>query len=72
MDLRGNSGGDEELRAIGIFARVCHTKNTLLGMLQLEVFIGEFIAVDRFTASSISTGEITTLDHEVLDDSVER
>ena len=40
-------------------------------MLQLEVFIVELGAVDRLSASSIASREITTLDHKLLDDSVE-
>ena len=52
---RSNSGGDEELRAIGVFARVGHAQYTLLGMLQLEVLVGEFVAVDGFSASAWSS-----------------
>lgn len=40
-------------------------------MLKLEVLVVKFGAVDRLPASTISGREITTLDHELLDDSVE-
>lgn len=40
-------------------------------MLELEVLVGELCAVDGLSASSIATGEVTTLDHEALDDTVE-
>eukprot|EP01137_Pigoraptor_chileana_P018077 Opistho-2@77026 len=40
-------------------------------MLQLEVLILKLVAIDRLAASSIAVGEVTTLDHEVLDDTVE-
>jgi len=40
-------------------------------VLELEVLIGELGTVDRLAASSISFREITSLDHEVLDDTVE-
>jgi len=33
-------------------------------MLHLEVFISKLITVDWFSSSSITTGEITTLDHK--------
>lgn len=36
-------------------------------MLQVEVLIGEFVAIDRFSASAIVIGEITTLTHESRD-----
>ena len=39
-------------------------------MLKIEVLVVELGAVDRLSARSISSREITTLDHELLDDSV--
>ena len=40
-------------------------------MLQLEVLIGELVAVDGLATSTVTLGEVTTLDHKVLDDTVE-
>ena len=40
-------------------------------MLELEVLIGKLLAVDGLATSSVSVGEVTTLDHELLDDTVE-
>lgn len=40
-------------------------------MLQGEVFILEFIAIDGFSSSAIVIGEITTLAHEVWNHAVE-
>jgi hypothetical protein len=40
-------------------------------VLELEVLIGEFVAVNRLSASAISVGEVAALDHELLDDTVE-
>lgn len=40
-------------------------------MLDFEVLVSEFDAVDRFSASSIPTSEVTPLDHEAGDDPVE-
>jgi hypothetical protein len=40
-------------------------------VLELEVFIGELLAVDGFAASSVTVGEVTALNHELLDDTVE-
>ena len=47
------------------------TEKTLLAVLQLEVLIGELVAVDGLAAGAVTLGEVTTLDHEVLDDTVE-
>lgn len=40
-------------------------------MLQSEVLILEFIAVDGFSTSAVVIGEITTLAHEVWNHAVE-
>lgn len=69
---RGNSGGDEELRAVGVLAGVGHAQQSLAGVPYLEVLIGKLVAVDRLATSAISTGKVTTLDHKVLDHTVER
>jgi hypothetical protein len=47
------------------------TEETLLGVLQLEVLVGELVAVDALAASAVALGEVTTLDHELLDNTVE-
>ena len=40
--------------------------------LQVEVLVLEFPAVNTFSSSSVSSSEITSLDHEIWDDSMER
>ena len=40
-------------------------------MLELEVLIGKTVAVDGLAASTVAVGEISTLDHEVGNDTVE-
>ena len=40
-------------------------------MSLLEVFISELLSVDRLSTCSVSTGEVSSLDHEVGDDAVE-
>ena len=47
------------------------TKKTLLGVLQLEVLVGELVAVDALAAGAVALGEVTSLDHELLDNTVE-
>lgn len=58
-------------RTIGIFASVRHAEKALLGMLQLEVLVLEFVPVDGLPTCPISIGKITSLDHELLDDTME-
>lgn len=90
--LRGNDGGDEELRTVGILAGIGHGEETLLRVLKLEVLVRELLAIDyenlpsvivkkpvtvigrrrtRLATGTITLGEITALDHELLDDTVE-
>ena len=43
---RSDHGGDEELRAVRVRAAVGHRQNARLGVLQLEVLVGELRSVD--------------------------
>jgi len=40
-------------------------------MLQLEVLVGELVSVDGLATSAVVVCEVSTLTHEVLDDTVE-
>ena len=105
IEPAGDGSGDEELGAVGVLAAVGHAHETLAGVLELEVLIGELGAVDGLAASTLSTSvsqicrlqmglptspfvkslfptvswvlknvyriDIPSLDHEVLDDTVE-
>ena len=64
--------GDEELRAVGVGARVGHGQKTRAIMLQGEVLVGEFVAVDGLSTRTIVVREVATLEHEVRDDAMER
>lgn len=66
------SAGDEELTAVCVFAAVCHRQKSCGIMFQSEIFIGKCIAVvDVDDSCSVIVHEISSLDHEVLDNSVE-
>jgi hypothetical protein len=52
VEPRGDDGGDEELAAIGVLARVGHGKEALLAVLELEVLVGELGAVDGLAAGT--------------------
>ena len=65
--LRGQDSGDEELGAVGVGAGVGHGQEALLGVLQLEVLVGELLAVDYRTVRStclcrVNLGRIDSLD----------
>ena len=57
-ELRGLSEDAEDslgilyLRAIGIFTRVGHAQEALLGVLELEVLVLKFRTIDRFPTSA--------------------
>ena len=40
-------------------------------MLQLEVFVLKLLAIDALATSAVALGEVTTLAHEVRNDTVE-
>ena len=74
---------DEELRAVGIWTRIRHRKDSRSDMLEVKVFILEFRSVDAFTTSSISLKNdhrtpfwttnlcnIAALNHEARNDSM--
>lgn len=53
-------------------ASIGHREETGSVVLQLEILVGEGFAVNGSTAGAISTGEVTTLQHELRDHTVER
>lgn len=62
---------DEELRTISIFASVSHWQKVGHVVFPDEILVWEGPAVDGFAASAIVVREISTLGHEVGDDSME-
>ena len=50
----------------------CKIVSNLMSKRYLEVFIGELLSVDAFSACSVVVREVASLAHEFGDNSVER
>ena len=63
---------NEELTSIGVGSGVGHRKEERLGVFDLKVFISKLGSVDGFTTSAVFICKVSTLSHELGNDSVER
>jgi len=62
---------EEKLGSVGSRPCICHRQDARAGMLQLEVLISEFGAIDALAAGSVSPSEVSALAHEIGDDAME-
>jgi len=62
---------NEELAAVGVGTSIGHGQSAWASVLELEVLISELLSVDGLTSCSISIGEVSTLTHEIGNNSVE-
>lgn len=61
---------NEKLRTVSVRASVSHGE-AAGEVLELEVLVVELVAIDGFTAGTVEICEVTTLHHEILNDTVE-
>jgi hypothetical protein len=64
-------GGDEELGTVGTGTSVSHGQETGTGVLEGKVLISKLVTVDGLTTGTVVVGEVTTLEHELGNDTVE-
>lgn len=64
--------GDEKLGTVGVWTSVGHGQQTWLFVSLGEVFVSKLFTVDGLTTGTVTSGEVTTLQHELRNDSVER
>jgi len=57
----GFDGAKKELWTISVWSGIGHWENSWSSVLQLKVFIFEFVSVDWFTSGTIVVCEVTTL-----------
>ena len=67
----GLDGAQEELGTVGVGAGVGHGEDTGASVLEGEVLISELLTVDGLTTGAVAASEVTTLAHEVVDDTME-
>ena len=71
IEMWGGTEAEEELGSVGVWSSVGHGEEEWLGVLQGEVLVSELVSVDGLATGSVSDGEVTSLGHEAVDDSVE-
>jgi len=70
IEPAGLDSANEKLGAISILASVSHGEDTGTSVGELEVLICETVTIDRLATSAVVVGEVTALDHELLDDTM--
>jgi hypothetical protein len=68
----GDFGGDKELRTVGVGTSVRHAQKTRSIVSQLKVFVLELLSVNTLTASSVTTGKVTALQHKPGNNAMKR
>ena len=61
----------EELGTIRVWSSIGHTEDSWSSVLEHKVLIWELVSIDWLTPGSISSSEISTLAHEIWDNTME-
>jgi len=69
---RSNSGGNKKLATIGVRSAIGHRQQTWSNVLSDKVFVSKFLTINRFSAGSVLSSEVTALAHESWNNSMER
>jgi hypothetical protein len=64
VQVGSGDGGDEKLGSVGVPASVGHGEESRLVVLQNEVLVREFEAVDGLSAGTVSSGEVSSLEYD--------
>jgi hypothetical protein len=67
----GLYGAQEKLGTVGVGTGVSHGEDTRASVLESEVLVGKFLAVDGLATGAVAAGEVTTLTHEIVNDTME-
>lgn len=67
----GIGGADEELGSVGVRPGVGHGQGALAPVLESKVLVLKLASVDRLASSAIAIGEVTALEHELGDHTVD-
>ena len=62
---------DEELRTVRVWTGIGHRKNTFMSVREPNLLVLELLSINTLATCAVSSSRITSLHHEVRDDSVE-
>jgi hypothetical protein len=73
VTLRGNSKGEEELAAVGVFATICHGQNPYATVLELQswLLVVECCAMNAVASRAVSLHNVPSLAAEALYNAME-
>mmetsp|Transcript_25912 Transcript_25912/g.41618 ORF Transcript_25912/g.41618 Transcript_25912/m.41618 type:complete len:217 (-) Transcript_25912:70-720(-) len=71
IQMRSLDSSNEKLTSISVLASICHRQLSRTCVLEHEVFVCKFLTINGLPTCAITLCKVSTLNHEVLDDTVE-